>query len=164
MTVTRFELEAARLVMNHRWAALATLGPSGPLASMVAYSTNRDVSRVGLFLSSLSEHTRNLVNEPRVSLVVSEIDPGIGDPQTLARVSLRGTAEVVERTSPEFEDVWRSHIDRLPEAAPRLVLGDFSVIQIVVDDAHYVGGFAQASTIPAERLSAAALEFETTDS
>ena len=164
MTVTRFELEAARLVMSHRWAALATLGPNGPLASMVAYSTNRDVSRVVLFLSSLSEHTRNLVNEPRVSLVISESDPGIGDPQTLARVSLRGTAEAVERTSPEFEDFWRSYIDRLPEAAARIVLGDFSLFRVVVDDAHYVGGFAQASTIPVERLSAAALEFETADS
>jgi len=164
MTVTRFELEAARLVMSHRWAALATVGTDGPVASMVAYSTNRDVSRVVLFLSSLSEHTRNLGGEPRVSLVVSEPDSSTGDPQTLARVSLKGTAEVVERTSPEFEGVWQSYVDRLPEAAPRIVLGDFSLFQIAVDEAHYVGGFAQASTIPVRRLSAAALEFETTNS
>jgi putative heme iron utilization protein len=160
MTVARFELEAAGLVISHRWAALATLGANGPAASMVAYAPTRDASRLILFLSGLSEHTRNLINEPRVSLVVSEADPGRGDPQTLARVALRGIAEVIERNSPAFEDVWRIYIDRLPEAAPRIVLGDFSLFQVILDEAHYVGGFAQAHTIEVSRLSAAALEFE----
>jgi putative heme iron utilization protein len=159
MTVTRGELEAARLVMTHRWAALATLGDDGPSASMVAYASARDLSRLVLFLSSLSEHTRNLINEPRVNLVVSETDLGDRDPQTLARVGVKGVAEMIERTSPEFEDFWRIYIDRLPDAAPRIVLGDFSLFRVVVEEARYVGGFAQANTIPVARLSAAALEF-----
>lgn len=152
------ELDAARLVLGHRWAALATLGGDGPSASMVAYSPEPDLSSLVLFLSGLSEHTLNLIREPRVALVISETDPGIGDPQTLARLSVKGTAEMVERTAPEFESVWRTYIARLPDAAPRVVLGDFSLFRVVVGEARYVGGFAQASTIPAERLSAAALD------
>ena len=158
MTVARFELEAAQLLTSQRWAALASLSPDGPTASMVAYATTRDASRLILFLSGLSEHTHNLINQPAISLVVSETDSGDADPQTLARVTLKGVAEVIERTSPEFEDAWQTYISRLPEAAPRIVLGDFLLFQVILDEAHYIGGFAQAHTIDAARLSAAALE------
>ena len=125
---------------------------------MVAYAAEPDLSSLLLFLSGLSEHTRNLISEPRVSLVISETDSGEGDPQTLARLTVKGTAEKVERSAPDFEDVWRTYVARLPDAAPRIVLGDFSLFRVVVATAHYVGGFAQAGTIPVERLSAAALE------
>ena len=158
MGVTSSELDAARLVLAHRWAAMATQGADGPSASMVAYAPEPDLGSLVLFLSGLSEHTRNLSNEPRVGLVISETDPGNGDPQTLARVSVKGMAEIVERTAPEFEGVWRTYVSRLPDAAPRIALGDFSLFRVVVGEARYVGGFAQAGTIPSEQLSAAALE------
>ncbi|MDH3259410.1 MAG: CREG family protein [Acidimicrobiia bacterium] len=158
MSVTGSELAAARLVMAHRWAALATLGDEGPAASMVAYAPEPDLNSLVMLLSWLSEHTRNLVTEPRTALVISEPDPGSGDPQTLARLSVKGTAETVERTAPGFEGVWRTYLSVLPDAAPRITLGDFSLFRVVIREARYVGGFAQAGTIPPGRLSAAALE------
>ena len=158
MTVTGFELDAARLVIAHRWAALATLGEDGPAASMVAYAPESDLSSLVLFLSGLSEHTRNLIAHPRVALVVSEVDPGSGDPQTLARASVKGTAGIVERTAPEFDTVWRTYVGRFPDAAPRIALGDFSLFRVVIGEVRYVGGFAQAGTIPVGRLAAAAGE------
>ena len=88
--------------------------------------------------------------------MISESDPGSGDPQTLARLSVKGTARKLERTAPEFETAWRSYLDRLPDAAPRVMLGDFSLFRITFTTVRYVGGFAQAGTIPLERLSAAA--------
>ena len=157
MTVTPLESEAARLVMTNRWAALATMGNDGPAASMVAYSWVSDLTSVLLFLSGLSDHTRNLLSEPRMALVISEADSGEEDPQTLARISLKGRAHVVERTSPEFTDLWGDYVRRLPDAGPRLGLGDFSLFRVVIDEAHFVGGFARAGDIPIDRLSAAAL-------
>ena len=127
-------------------------------ASMVAYAPEPDLRSLVLFLSGLSEHTRNLIAEPRVALVVSETDQGTGDPQTLARLSVKGTAKTVERTAPAFERVWRTYLSVLPDAAPRIALGDFSLFRVVIGEARYVGGFAQAGTIPVGRLSAAALE------
>ena len=156
MGETSLELDAARLIRSHRWAALATLGEDGPSGSMVAYAPEADLSALVLFLSGLSEHTRNLLRSPRVSLVISENDPGTGDPQTLARLRVTGTAEIVERTSPEFDAVWQTYIDRLPDAAPRIVLGDFWLFRIVVSEVRYVGGFARAGTVTATQLSAAA--------
>lgn len=156
MGETSFELEAARLIRSHRWAAQASLGEDGPSGSMVAYAPEPDLSALVLFLSGLSEHTRNLVRAPRVALVVSETDPGSGDPQTLARVTVSGTAEIIERTSPDFDAVWQTYVERLPDAAPRIVLGDFWLFRVVVAKARYVGGFARAGTVTAAQLSAAA--------
>jgi putative heme iron utilization protein len=158
MSATSTERDAAQLVLAHRWAALATLGDGGPAASMVAYAPEPDLGSLLLFLSGLSEHTRNLISEPQVALVITETDSGEGDPQTLARLSIKGTAERVERSAPEFEEVWRTYVARLPHAAPRIVLGDFSLFRVAVASAHYVGGFAQAGTIPVERLSLAGRE------
>ncbi|NNC92168.1 MAG: pyridoxamine 5'-phosphate oxidase [Acidimicrobiia bacterium] len=160
MSATGTELNAVRLVRAQRWAALATLTDEGPSASMVAYAAEPDLSSLLLFLSGLSEHTRNLVNEPRVSLVISETDSGEGDPQTLPRLSVKGAAQVVDRKSPEFEEAWRTYVTRLPAAGPRIVLGDFSLFRVAIASAHYVGGFAQAGTIPPERLAAAAAELD----
>lgn len=156
--MTSFESEAVQLLMSHRWSALATWGEDGPAASMVAYAPVPDLSSVLLFLSGLAEHTRNLLSEPRVALVVSATDQSVADPQTLARVTMKGTARVVERSSAEFADLWRTYVERLPDAAPRIALGDFLLFRVELSEARYVGGFAQAHTISAERLSAAALE------
>jgi putative heme iron utilization protein len=159
MTVTRFELEAAQLVMSHRWAALATIGEDGPNASMVAYASTRDVSNLLLFSSDLAQHTRNMVSDPRVALIISEPDSTGTDPQTLARVSINGHTEQIERGAPEFSDLWQVYGGRLPDAARLLALGDFSLFRVVVVQARYVGGFGRAHTIPVSRLSEAALAF-----
>jgi putative heme iron utilization protein len=160
VTVTRFELEAARLVKSHRWAALATLGVDAPNTSMVAYASTRDLSKLLMYLSGLSEHTRNLRADSRASLVVAEPDSDdVGDPQTLARVSLKCRAHLVERSADEFADLWQLYLERLPDAAPRLALGDFALFKFAVEEARYVGGFAQARTIPISRLAEAALAF-----
>lgn len=150
------ELDAARMLQGNRWAALATLGEDGPSASMVAFVAESDLTGIVLFLSGLSEHTRNLLAEPRVSLVISEPDSGGEDPQTLARISVKGLAEQVVRDAQEFEGLWRTYLDRLPEAAPRIMLADFSLFRIAITTVRYVGGFAQAGTIPVDRLQAAA--------
>ena len=152
------ERDAVRMLQGNRWAALATLGEDGPTASMVAYAAESDLTSLLLFLSGLSEHTRNLLAEPRVSLVVSEPDSGSGDPQTLARLTVKGTAEQLERTDPNFETAWRTYLDRLPDAAPRIMLADFSLVRITLTTVRFVGGFAQAGTIPVDRLTAAAVD------
>jgi len=125
---------------------------------MVAYATEPDLSGLFLFLSSLAEHTRNLIAEPRTSLVVSEPDPGTDDPQTLARVTLKGTGAAIERAAPAFTSSWGFYVARFPEAAPRLGLGDFSLFRVAIHEARYVGGFARATTISPERLSSARAE------
>ncbi len=150
--------EAVRLVRSVRWAALATTGEPGPLASMVSYAPEPSMAGLLMFLSRLARHTRNVETSPFASLAISVPDrPDIADPQTLPRVSVQGRVELIDRDDPGFPTAWKRYTDRFPNAAPRLQLGDFSLYRLIPDEARYVGGFGAARTIPGDALAAAAL-------
>jgi putative heme iron utilization protein len=158
MTARPIDVEAARLVLETRWSALATAGERGPLASMVAYAAEPGLRGLLMFLSGLSEHTRNLMVAPGCSMAVSRSDPGTGDPQTLARVTLNGSASPLPRNGEPFAELWPVYASAFPEAVPRLGLPDFVLFRFRIDTARYVGGFARAFTISGERLAQGAEE------
>lgn len=149
--------EAARLIAAQRWAALATLDRGEPLASMVAYAAAPDGTLI-LLLSQLAQHTRNLVEHPRASLVVSEPDTQDGDPQRLQRLTLSGTVSVVSREDPAFLASAERYVERFPDALPRFELGDFLLFRFTPEDARYVGGFARAARLTWADIVAAAHE------
>ena len=82
----------ARLVRASRIAMLGTLRWGTPNVSMVAYIPARDFATFWLRLSRLAWHTHDLAADARVSLAICEADDGREDPQTLARLTLRGEA------------------------------------------------------------------------
>jgi putative heme iron utilization protein len=149
-------VDAARLVLRERWAALATTHEGSPLATMVAYAPRADLSVLWLFVSEMSAHTRDLLADPRASLAVTAPDTGTGDPQLLPRVTLTGKAERTPPDSPAYEPGKALYLARFPEAEDRLALGDFHLFGFTPESARYVGGFAQALRIDAERLREAA--------
>lgn len=146
----------AQLIRANRWAALATLHESAPFASMVAYVPEVDFSGFLLHLSRLAPHTRNLMADPRASLVISESDTGGDDPQTLARVSIQGTVVELTRGSSDYTDARERYLERLPEAEQLFGFGDFMLFRLLPLDARYTGGFARAYTLSRAQLEAAA--------
>jgi putative heme iron utilization protein len=125
---------------------------------MVACASEPGLSGLLMFLSGLSQHTRNLMASPTCSLVMSRPDPGIGDPQTLARVTLSGSVVPLPRDGGEFAELWPIYASGLPEAIPRLGLPDFVLFRFRIDSARYVGGFARAFTIDGDQLATGAVE------
>ena len=150
--------EAARIVLSERWAALATLSETGPLAAMVAYAPDPDLTALTLHLSQLALHTRNLLADPRASLVVTRPDPGTGDPQLLPRVSLQGHVSALEEGEPGYDEAKAAYLSRFPDAAERFDLGDFVLFRFVPEEARYVGGFGRALRTEAAHLTEAARE------
>ena len=150
------ELEAARLILNHRWAALATVEGGAPLATMVAYAPEPTLDGIIIFLSELSQHTRNLLRDPRVSLVISEPDDGEDDPQLLPRVSLTGGARPIAAEDAGFERVKALYLSRFPDAEMRFEMSDFHLFRLVPADIRYVGGFARAFSMSPKDLTDAA--------
>ena len=142
----------AGVIRGQRWAALATHGPGGPLASMVAYACEPDFGGFLLLLSGLSQHTRNLLTSPAASLVISEPDTGAGNPQTLARVSIQGEATPITEDMPGYAEAKAVYEKRLPASSPLLGFEDFSLFRLVPREARFVAGFAQAYTLTAEDL------------
>lgn len=141
------------LVCAERWAALATLCEDGaPLASSVAYAISPEADGFLLHLSRLAEHTRNLLERPAACLVIGKPDGGAGDPQTLPRFSIQGTATPRPAESPGYKSARQAYVARLPHAEPRFEFSDFELLLLNPGRGQYVGGFARAFTLDAEGI------------
>lgn len=146
------QFDMVRLMRTSRWAALATVGDGRPFASMVAYAAVPDLSRVLLHLSRLAPHTRNLLGDPRVALVITEPDDGRDDPQTLARVTITGGITVVDKDAADYADLRALYTARFPESVQRFEFADFSLFCLLPEDIRYVGGFGKAGNFSAAKL------------
>src|ERR1700760_5120511 len=80
------------LLRRSRQGALATLMPTSgdPYCSLVNVASASDGSPI-LLISRLALHTRNILGDPRVSLMLDE--RAAGDPLEGARIMLAGRAE-----------------------------------------------------------------------
>ena len=123
------------LLRESRSGALATLmaGSGDPYCSLVNVATLADGAPL-LLISRLAVHTKNILADTRVSLMLEERREG--DPLQGARVMLMGQALATE--DPEAR---RRYLDRQPEAEMFAGFGDFGFYRIAVTGAHLVAGF-----------------------
>lgn len=145
--------QARSLIATARHGALAVIMPGGngfPGASRVALATDCDGTPV-ILVSSLSWHTRAIVEEPRCSLMVGEV--GKGDPLAHPRISLFLTASPVERGTREHERIRRRYLARHPKASLYVDFGDFTFFRLPVSHASMNGGFGKAYELTAEDLA-----------
>jgi putative heme iron utilization protein len=136
--------QSRQLLRAARSGVLATQKAGQPFASLVTPACAPDGS-ILMFLSTLSEHTRQLRAEPRCSLMVMG-EAVSANPQTAPRVTITGLAEV--ETDPALKARWLAvH----PYAQLYAEFGDFSLWRIRPQAAQLVGGFARAFRLkPAE--------------
>ena len=146
----------ARLLRDTRWAALATVGTHGPLATQVAWAPDPDLAGGLLHLSRLAAHTRHLLEEPRAALSLSQADDGREDPQTLARVTLEGAVTPLERDTPDWVTARDRYLARFPAARQWFDFTDFTLLRFAIARARYVGGFANAHPLRVDDLRRAA--------
>jgi putative heme iron utilization protein len=139
---------ARGLMRRARSAALSTLLASDagqPYVSLVTVALDLDGSPI-LLLSDLSDHTRNLVAEPRAALLF-EAASGRTNPQTGPRVSVLG------RIGRDDTDRLRSRfLARHPGASLYAGFADFHIFRMTVERAHFVGGFARSLWIERDDL------------
>jgi heme iron utilization protein len=128
---------AKKLLREGRSGALATLMPGSgdPYCSLVNVATAADGAPL-LLISRLAVHTKNILADPRVSLMIDERKEG--DPLQGARVMLMGTAAVTEDP-----DARRRYLDRQPEAEMFVGFADFAFYRLMLKGAHLVAGFGR---------------------
>ncbi len=141
-----------RLLRTHRLAALGTLRDGAPLVSLVLYAVSPDLSCFYIHASRLALHTQDILRDAHVSLMIAETDTPGRDPQTLARVSLRGEAVVVPPTAGDYAAIKSIYLQKFPESARHFELGDFPLYCIVPRTARYVAGFGKVFNLTAEDL------------
>ena len=143
------------LVRNRTVAALGTLHAGAPFVSMVPFAVLPAGDAFVIHVSRLAAHTKDMLDDPRVSLLVMQAE-GEGVPaQALARVTILGEAREMEKTSPEERACREVYLARFPEAEPLTGFGDFSFFAIRPARARFVAGFAQAMSVTAETLAKA---------
>lgn len=146
------EQTLARLIRDTRVAALGTLHDGEPNLAMVAYAFAEDFSAYYIHVSKLGKHTTDMENDPHVSLLITETDDHRPDPQTLARVSIRGTAEILPRTSLLYASAKSLYLQRFPEAELLFSLGDFNIWRITPKGGRFVAGFGRAFNLVPDAL------------
>ena len=138
------------LLRRSRQGALATLmtGTGDPYCSLVNVASHADGSPI-LLISRLAVHTKNLLADPRVSLMLDERVEG--DPLEGSRIMLSGRAE--EITS-DRDMVRRRYLNMHPSAEAFVDFKDFSFFRIRPTRTHLVAGFGRILDLePAQFLT-----------
>jgi heme iron utilization protein len=143
-----------QLIHGRMTAALGTLHQGAPFVSMVTYAVARDGSFI-LHVSRLAAHTRDMLDNPDVSLLITESEGSGKMPQALARVTVQGRAEMLDRDSEKNTDAREVYLSRFPDAAPLFEFSDFNIFIIKPISARVIAGFAQAVTITGEDFATA---------
>jgi heme iron utilization protein len=131
---------ARSLLRRSRQGALATLmsGSGDPYCSLVTVASHADGSPI-LLISQLALHTKNILGDARVSLMLDERAPG--DPLEGARIMLAGHAEPAG--ADEVVALRRRYLNAHPSAQAFVEFKDFSFFRIRPQGAHLVAGFGR---------------------
>ena len=131
---------ARSLLRRSRQGALATLmaGSGDPYCSLVNVASHPDGSPI-LLISRLAVHTRNLLGDARVSLMLDE--RAEGDPLEGSRIMLAGRAE--EASADDLPVLRRRYLNAHPSAEAFVNFKDFSFFRIRPSAAHLVAGFGR---------------------
>jgi putative heme iron utilization protein len=142
---------ARSLLRRSRQGALATLmaGGGDPYCSLVNVASHPDGSPI-LLISRLALHTKNILGDNRVSLMLDE--RAAGDPLEGARIMVAGRAEEVSQAETPIPR--RRYLNAHPSAEAFVDFKDFSFFRIVPSGAHLVAGFGRIVDLePAQFLT-----------
>ncbi|MDD1531542.1 pyridoxamine 5'-phosphate oxidase [Bradyrhizobium sp. WBOS7] len=139
---------AKSLLRRSRQGALATLmvGSGDPYCSLINLASHPDGSPI-LLISSLAVHTRNILADSRVSLMLDE--RAEGDPLEGARIMLSGRAE---QAGAERDLLQRRYLNAHPSAENFVSFKDFSFFRIRPTGTHLVAGFGRIVDLQPERF------------
>jgi heme iron utilization protein len=140
---------ARSLLRRSRQGALATLmaGSGDPYCSLVNVASHPDGSPI-LLISRLALHTKNLLADPRVSLMLDE--RAEGDPLEGSRIMLAGHAEQAGGDNAII--LRRRYLNAHPSAEAFVDFKDFAFFRIRPSGAHLVAGFGRIVDLKPEKF------------
>lgn len=142
----------ARLLRERRTAALGTLRAGAAFVSMVPYALAADGSGFIVHVSELAAHTKDMLADARVSLMIADAEDGGKSPLGLMRVTVQGRAQRIPSAAPEQAALKTAYLARFPDAEPMFGFADFSMFLIRPDAARFVAGFGQAHSLSGESM------------
>ena len=141
----------ARLVRERATAALGTLHAGAPFVSMVPYAIAKDGFII--HVSTLAAHTKDMLADARVSLLIAQGEGRGASPLALMRVSVQAEAQPISRETTEYAAHKAAYLDRFPDADDMFEFADFSVFLLRPASARFVAGFGEAHSLSGESIT-----------
>lgn len=141
--------EAKQFLRTTRNGILSTFSAkfSGyPFGSVAPYVLDHDASLI-ILISTIAEHTKNIIQNPKVSLVLLA---GEEDLQANARLTLLGEAALADKNNVFLRERYlRYH----PQAAGYFDMHDFHFYRIRITHARYIAGFGKMGWLEGNDLN-----------
>ena len=139
--------KARNLILNEYQGVLSTLSvdvPGFPFGSVVPYCLDRQ-GRPVILISSIAQHTKNVLADNKVSLIIAE--RGTDDIQAHGRVTYIGYAHQVTE---DDTDTANRYYQYFPDAADYHKSHHFDLFYIELHRLRFIGGFGQIHWVDAK--------------
>jgi hypothetical protein len=150
--MTSNKLHAARqLLLQESFGVLSTISvdvPGYPFGSVTPYCVDRDCQPI-VYISTIAQHTRNIIANPKVSLTVVEASSDSDDVQARGRLTVLADARPIDRAETEVRD---RYLRYFPSAIQYEDTHEFGFYRLVLVRARFIGGFGQIFWLTPEEL------------
>lgn len=143
-------LEARQFLRGTRSGILSTHSikyEGYPFGSVAPFVLDHQCQPI-ILISNIAEHTKNIQENPKVSLLVFA---GAEDLQANARLTLLGEAMRINKEDPNLR---ARYLRYLPQSASYFDMHDFAFYRIQIHQSRYIGGFGKMRWFTNEDLSA----------
>lgn len=140
--------EALQFLRSTRSGVLSTFStkfagyPFGSVAPFVLDHSGQPI----ILISTIAEHTHNIIANPKVSLLAFA---GDDDLQASGRLTLMGEAKQIDK---ENADLRSRYLRYLPQAESYFDMHDFSFYRIEIAQARYIAGFGKMGWISRDAM------------
>lgn len=141
--------DEARLFLRSTQSAIlstnSTKLPGYPYGSVAPFILDHDGQPL-MLISTIAEHTKNIIADCKVSLLVFS---GAEDLHANGRLTLLGEAEQTDKDDPLLR---ARYLRYFPSAAQYFEMHDFYFYRIQIEQARYIAGFGRMSWIDGAEL------------
>ena len=148
--------EARQFLRATRSGVLSTFStkfegyPFGSVAPFILDHNGQPI----VLISTIAEHTKNIIANPKISLLVFS---GDDDLQASARLTLIGEAKQIDKAD---DDLRTRYLRYFPQAAGYFEMHDFNFYRIEILQARYIAGFGKMGWVSGKEISGKELSGE----
>ena len=146
------KFQAARqLLLQESFGVLSTISidvPGYPFGSVTPYCVDRECRPI-VYISTIAQHTKNILADPKVSLTIVETNHDSDDVQARGRLTVLADAKPVVRSDADVRDRYLRHF---PGAIQYDDTHDFMYFRLELIRARFIGGFGQIYWLTPEEL------------
>lgn len=148
--------EARKFLRSTHHGLLSTISArfeGYPYGSVAPFILDQDGQPL-ILISTLADHTKNIIDNSKVSLLVFDA-PKNGNAEDLhvnGRLTLLGDAEQTDKTDPLLR---QRYLRYMPSAEQYFEMHDFYFYRIHILQARYIAGFGRMSWLPGDELRSA---------